>query len=345
MYEEQEVPGGSNQQLPSEAINDFIQRKMNHFPELEDAALAFVDEAKLVMGGRFAGMAKWLASQGVNVVIGRVDDEGGVMRRYDPTHKRIYLSDALPPHSRNFQLAAQIALLRNRELIDHLADDPSLGDGVSRDLARVVLANYFAGAVLMPYEAFLSSAESMRYDIELLGHRFGTGFEQVCHRLTSLRRRGREGVPFHMIRVDLAGNISKRFSASGIRFARFSGACPRWNVFSAFQTPGRIRVQISQMPGQDVFFCMARTVPKGTGGYHAPHTVQALGLGCQIEYARQLVYSDGVDLESLHGVVPVGVTCRLCDRRDCDQRVLPNLRTQLRVDENVRRSSFFANSQ
>ena len=345
MYDEQEVPGGNTQPLPSEAINDFIQRKMNHFPELEEAATAFVDEAKLVMGGRFAGMAKWLAAQGVNVVIGRVDDDRGVMRRYDPNHRRIYLSDALPPHSRNFQLAAQIGLLRNRELIDHLADDPNLGEGANRDLARVVLANYFAGAVLMPYEAFLSSAESMRYDIELLGHRFGTGFEQTCHRLTSLRRRGREGVPFHMIRVDLAGNISKRFSASGIRFARFSGACPRWNVFSAFQTPGRIRVQISQMPGQEVFFCMARTVPKGTGGYHAPHTVQALGLGCQVEYARQLIYSDGVDLESFQGVQKVGVTCRLCERRDCDQRVLPNLRTQLRIDENVRRSSFFADSQ
>jgi predicted transcriptional regulator/transcriptional regulator with XRE-family HTH domain len=342
MYDEQEVPGGSATVLPSEAINDFIQRRMNHFPEIEEAALSFVDEAKLEMGGRFAGMAKWLAAQGISVVVGRVGQEEGEMRRYDPVHKRVFLSDALAPHSRNFQLAAQLALIRNRDLLDHLSEDPNLGDEVARGLARVVLANYFAGAVLMPYEAFLSSAEAMRYDIELLGHRFGTGFEQVCHRLTSLRRRGREGIPFHMIRVDLAGNISKRFSASGIRFARFSGACPRWNVFSAFQTPGRIRVQISQMPGQEVFFCMARTVPKGSGGYHTPHTVQALGLGCQVQYARQMVYSDGVDLESLQGVQPVGVTCRLCERRDCDQRVLPNLRTQLRVDENVRRSSFFA---
>lgn len=344
MYDEQEVPGGSSTTLPSEAINDFIQRKMNHFPELEVAAFEFVQEAKLEMGGRFAAMAKWLRGQGIAVVVGDAASGGGVVRRYDPTDKRIYISDSLPPHSRMFQLASQIALIRNHELLDELSRDPNLGDEVARGLARVVLANYFAGATLMPYEEFLSAAQAMRYDIEMLGHRFGAGFEQICHRLTSLRRAGRPGVPFHMIRVDLAGNISKRFSGSGIRFARFAGACPRWNVFSAFQTPGRIRVQISQMPGEEVFFCMARTVPKGGGGYHAPHTIQALGLGCQIEYARELVYSDGVDLESLQGMQAVGVTCRLCERQDCAQRVLPNLRTQLRVDENVRRSSFFESS-
>jgi len=208
-------------------------------------------------------------------------------------------------------------------------------------LAKVVLANYFAGAALMPYAAFLEGAQHERYDVELLGHRFGTGFEQICHRLTTLRRPNAEGVPFHMIRVDLAGNISKRFSASGIRFARFSGACPRWNVFSAFQQPGRIRVQISVMGDGQVFFCMARTVPKGRAGYHAPHTVQAVGLGCGIEHARQLVYSDGVDLDHLEGAIQVGVTCRLCERQDCEQRVLPSLRTRMAVDENVRAISLF----
>ena len=341
VYDDQELAGAASPSLPSEEINDFIQRRMNHFPEIEDAAEAFVAETGMQVGGRHAAMVDWLRDQGVDVIVGRVGEHEGIVRRYDRSRKRVYISDALPPHSRNFQLAAQVALIRHGDLLDKLSKS-DFSDETSRTLGRVVLANYFAGAVLMPYEAFLEAAKQERYDIELLGHRFGTGFEQVCHRMTTLRRPGSEGVPFHMIRVDLAGNISKRFSASGIRFARFSGACPRWNVFSAFQTPGRVRVQISEMPGGEIFFCVARTVPKGRGGYHAPHTVQALGLGCKIQFAKEMVYSDGVDLEALEGVIRCGVTCRLCDREACEQRVLPSLKTKLIVDANVRTTSFFS---
>jgi predicted transcriptional regulator len=144
----------------------------------------------------------------------------------------------------------------------------------------------------MPYEPFLKAVREERYDIEVIGRRFRVGFEQVCHRLTTLRRRGAEGIPFHMIRIDVAGNISKRFSASGIRFARFSGACPRWNIFAAFATP--------------------------------------------------MVYSDGIDLGNLSSATPVGVSCRTCERVDCDQRAFPSLRHRLRVDENVRTNSLYS---
>jgi predicted transcriptional regulator len=212
----------------------------------------------------------------------------------------------------------------------------------SRTVARVALANYFGGAVLMPYERFLQAAKSLRYDIELLGHRFRTSFEQVCHRLTTLQRPGSEGVPFHMIRIDVAGNISKRFSASGIRFARFSGACPRWNVFSALSTPGLIRVQLSRMPDGKSYFCLACSVRKDSGGYLAPHAVQAIGIGCPASMARELVYADGIDLENLEAAVPVGVTCRLCERMDCTQRAFPPLQHPLRVKEGVRGVSFYA---
>jgi predicted transcriptional regulator len=194
----------------------------------------------------------------------------------------------------------------------------------------------------MPYEPLLEAARAERYDIELLAHRFGTSFEQVCHRLTSLRRPGREGVPMHLIRIDMAGNISKRFSASGIRIARFSGACPRWNIHSAFLTPGMIRVQLSRMPDGHVYFCIARTIRSDRGGYNVPHTVQAIGMGCEVERARELVYSDGVDLDHADGVVPVGVTCRLCEHLDCPQRAFPPLLHPLRVNENVRGVSFYA---
>jgi predicted transcriptional regulator len=249
----------------------------------------------------------------------------------------------LPTRSRTFQLAHQVALLTQRARFDRIIDgDVHMTSDESRALARVALANYFAGAVLMPYATFLQAAKDERYDIDVIGRRFRVGFEQVCHRFTTLRRPGAEGVPFHMIRIDVAGNISKRFSASGIRFARFSGACPRWNVFAAFMTPGMIRIQMSRMPDGMSFFCIARTIHKDSGGYHAQQPVQAIGLGCQVQYAREMVYSDGVDIDNADMTTPVGVTCRMCERTDCEQRAFPSLRHPLQVDENVRGVSLYA---
>jgi predicted transcriptional regulator/transcriptional regulator with XRE-family HTH domain len=330
--------------LPSEEVNDFIQRHMNYFGQLEELAEQLWTDAKLKRGARFAGMAEWLERQGIGVQLSSGDQR--IVRRYDRDLRRISLSEGLPPSSRNFQLAAQIALICHHEALERLTDDdPGLSSPSSRTLARVVLANYFAGAVLMPYENFLRSAVSQRYDVELLSNRFGTSFEQACHRLTTLRRPEHEGVPFHMLRVDIAGNISKRFSASGIRFARFSGACPRWNVFRAFQTPGMIRVQTSVMPDGETFFCIARTVAHGRGGYGAPRATLAVGLGCPLEYAGELVYADGVDLEDEEGMLSVGVTCRLCERRDCEQRVLPSLRQPVQLREDIRGVSMYSDPE
>jgi predicted transcriptional regulator len=195
----------------------------------------------------------------------------------------------------------------------------------------------------MPYGPFLQACRECRYDLEVVGRRFGVGFEQAAHRVTTLRRPRAEGVPFHMIRIDVAGNISKRFSASGIPIARFSGACPRWNIFAAFSTPNMIRIQLSRMPDGSAFFCIARTVQADSHGFHSQPRIHAVGLGCPASYARELVYSDGLDLDSPDSAVPVGVTCRLCERTDCDQRAFPSLRHSLKIDENVRGVSLYAN--
>ena len=235
-----------------------------------------------------------------------------------------------------------LGLVTQSEVLDRIAQDQVLTSNESRALCRVAMANYFAGAVIMPYAPFREAARTERYDIELLGHRFRTSLEQVCHRLTTLRRPGAEGIPFHMIRTDLAGNISKRFSASGIRFARYSGGCPRWNVFAAFMTPGRFRVQLSRMPDGTTYFCLARTISKESAGYHARQSTQAIGMGCEVKYARELVYADGVDLDNLDAAVPIGITCRLCERMDCGERAFPPLTHPLRVNENVRGISFYA---
>jgi predicted transcriptional regulator/DNA-binding XRE family transcriptional regulator len=329
--------------LPSEEVSDFIQHHMNYSAELEDGAERLRQEAHLDREDLWQGLVRFLSdTHGVEVRVEKVGLMKGALRRFDPGRRLLLLSEVLRRGSRNFQLAHQVGLLTQSEVLDKLSRDPILTTDVSRALCRAALANYFAAAVLMPYEPFLKACREERYDLELLGHRFRTSFEQICHRVTTLRRPEAEGVPFHLLRIDVAGNISKRFSASGIRIARFSGACPRWNVHSAFLTPGMIRVQLSQMPDGTTYFCIARTVLKDSGGYHAPHTIQAIGLGCEMRYARDLVYADGVDLGNLTAVVPVGITCRLCERMDCEQRVFPPLDAALKVDENVRGVSFYA---
>jgi len=334
---------GLDSRLPTEEVSDFLQRNMNHFPDLEHAAETLCREEKLDVNNLYADLTGHLQrALGVRVQVERAASMRSAFRRYDPERRILHLSEALGRGSRNFALAYQVGLLGHREILDRYAGDPLLTSPESKALARVVLANYFGGAVLMPYGPFLEAARSERYDLEILGYRFRASFEQVCHRVTALRRPGAEGVPFHFVRVDIAGNISKRFSASGFRFARFSGACPRWNVFAAFQTPGMIRAQLSQMPDGSTYFWIARTVQKEGGGYHAPRSLLAIGLGCEKSHARKLVYADGVDLESPEAVVPVGLTCRLCERSDCEQRAFPPITHRLEVNENLRGVSFFA---
>jgi predicted transcriptional regulator/transcriptional regulator with XRE-family HTH domain len=329
--------------FPTEEVSDLLQQHLNYFPELEEGAEELTRSAQLEGDSLFTGLAAYLQRKtGVEVRIEHAGRMRSALRRYDANKHVLYLSEVLRRGSRHFQLAHQVGLLTQRDVLDRIANDPVLTTAESRALCRVALANYFASAVLMPYDAFLRAARSERYDIELLGHRFRSSFEQTCHRLTTLRRPGAEGVPYHMLRIDIAGNISKRFSASGLRFPRLSGACPRWNVFEALQTPGMIRTQVSQFPDGQVYFEIARTVRKQSGGYHGPHAQFAIALGCDISYARDIVYADGLDLDSREAVIPVGPTCRLCDRMDCEQRANPPIQHALTVNEDVRGVSFYA---
>jgi predicted transcriptional regulator len=343
LEDQQDLGGVDRARLSSEQVSDFIQRHGNYFPALESAAERLLIEVDLDGDDLFGRLARHLReAHGVRVRVLTVGEMRGAMRRFDPERRELHLSELLRRGSRNFQLAAQIGLLGCAEILDQLTLDPKLTNDESRSLGRVALASYFAGAVLMPYAPFLRAAESERYDIELLGHRFRVGWEQTCHRLTTLRRPGAEGVPFYMLRVDLAGNISKRFSAAGIQFPRFSGLCSLWNVHAAFLQPGRVRVQFSRLPDGHTVLAIARTVQRHSGGYQAPEAPYAVGVGCDAAHARRLVYADGIDLENAAAAVPIGITCRLCERADCTARAFPSIGGALRIDANVRGVSFFA---
>ena len=329
--------------LASEQVSDFIEQHLNYFPALEAEAERVRQDGRIDDADLYGQLSRYLArTHGVTVRIRTVEDMGGAVRRYDPERNELHLSEILRRGSRNFQLAVQTGLLDCAVTLDQLVRDPQLSSDSARSLGRVALASYFAGAVLMPYAKFLASAERERYDIELLGHRFRVGWEQTCHRLTTLRRPGGEGVPFYLLRVDMAGNISKRFSAAGIRFPRFSGLCTLWNVHAAFAQPGRVRVQLSRLPDGQTLVAIARSVRRDVGSYHSPEVLYSVGIGCAAADAPRLVYADAINLETLAAAVPIGITCRLCERSDCTARAFPSIRAPLTIDENTRGVSFFA---
>ena len=337
--------------LPSEEVTDFIQGRGNHFPELERVAEVLWQDNDIALHTLQHDLIRVLNQRfAVQVEIVPAERMPRHLRSYSPLTRRLELSEMLPLPSRTFQLAHQIAFLGHRQLLEKLSAGGKLTSPASDALARSALANYFAGAVMMPYGRFIEAARTSRYDLEVLQSRFGVSFEQACHRLTTLRRPGEEAIPFHLIRVDIAGNISKRFSASGIQMARFGAACPRWNVYDAFATPGMLRVQVSRMPDGQTFFCVARTIATARHGTHRgglPQRVdrQAIGLGCAIGHARDIVYADGLHLEDAQIVTPIGVSCRICPRTDCHDRASPSLAQKLDIDENSRSHSPYTASQ
>lgn len=335
---------GRENRLPAEEVSDFVQACNNYFPTLEAAAERVHHDLDMDGGDAFRGMSTFLNNAfGVRVALTPARPGATTVRRFDPTAQTLEIAALLPSTSRNFQLAHQIGLLAADRDIEAIISGSTLA-GDARILARVALANYFAAALLMPYDAFLEQAKAVRYDVDILGHAFAASFEQVCHRLTTLQRPGAAGVPFHMLRTDIAGNISKRFSLSGIHITRHGPACPRWNVYTAFLQPGTIHTQLSRVPDGTTFFCIARTIRKTGGGYNAPESVLSIGLGCEVGYADQLIYADGMDLHAADRAVPIGISCRTCERMDCQQRASQPVAHRVGLDENVRGLSAYVSA-
>ncbi|ASG22059.1 helix-turn-helix domain-containing protein [Nitrospirillum viridazoti] len=329
-------PQAGAQQFAQDEVGEFFQDQNNHFPELELAAETLWFDGDLDSADLYGSLARFVQkAHGLTVKLMPVEVMGETVRRYDRHSRRVLISEMLPPAGRTFQLAVQVALMRHRDLLSATVEKATMASEDSRQLARIVLAGYFAAAVMMPYGRFLEAAKSARYDIEVLMHRFVASFEQVCHRLTTLQRPGAKGVPFFLVRVDPAGNISKRFSAvPGFHMARFGGGCPRWTVHQAFRNPGQILTQLMRMPDGTSYFAIARTLSKAGGWKSVPRQF-ALSLGCEATQAHQLIYADGIDLAGAQAT-PVGTNCRLCPRLDCTQRAFPPLNHRLVVDENIR---------
>lgn len=310
---------------PWEEVRDFFHYCDNYIDAVDKSAEGFVGRA----GGDVRALAGWLQNRhGVDVRF-----EGAALRRYDPATKALTLAPG-PAHV--FHLAHQIALLEQNDLIEATLDLANFRTPEARDICKIGLANYFAGAVLLPYTAFAEAAQATRHDIEMLADQFSASLEQVSHRLSTLQRPGAKGVPFFFVRVDQAGTITKRHSATRLQFARYGGACPLWNVHQAFETPGRIIRQLAETPDGVRYLCLARDVAKPGGAFRAPTRRYAIGLGCEVRHAGQMVYADDLDVANDAAYQPIGVSCRICERADCHQRSVPPLEKALKVDHDRR---------
>ncbi|WP_336081417.1 short-chain fatty acyl-CoA regulator family protein [Nocardia sp. SSK8] len=329
--------GAPGTPMPYEDVRDFFYDHRNHIATLDHAAEQLFEESGLSIGSLDRQLARIAEERaGVTVLVrGDGADPTIPKRHYEPDTRTLTLARRLRPGQRAFQIASTLGLLLYGREIDNVLAESRALTGESRTLARVGLANYFAGALILPYGRFLRSAEELRYDVDLLALRFEVGFETVCHRLSTLQRQGQRGVPFFLVRTDRAGNISKRQSATAFHFSRVGGSCPLWVTHEAFAHPGRILTQIAEMPDGRRYLWIARTTPPAPQGFGGASKNFVIALGCDIEYADRLVYSQGIQLDDPQVAVPIGAGCKVCERPSCPQRAFPQIGRALAVAEHT----------
>ena len=322
--------------MPYEEVRDFLHYRSNYFDRLDEAAEELAEQTFGSVAARPDTIANYLLGKHkIRIESRSVEPSSRFMRQLDRKAKVLWLREGVDPSSATFMMAQQIGLLEQAEEIESVVASAAFRTEDAAAITRLALANYFAGAVLMPYERFLEAARRTRYDAERLCFHFGTSFEQVGHRFSTLQKPNARGVPFYFVRFDRAGNIIKRHSSTRFQFARFGGTCPLWNVHEAFEAAGRTLVQLAEMPDGVRYICVARAVTKTGGSHLAPARHYALGIGCELTHASEVVYADQFDLKTAP-VSLVGISCRMCERHECPQRAVPPIDRALTVDPDRR---------
>lgn len=321
---------------PYDEVRDYYHYQDNYFDGLDRAgeALAAKCAGDAPLSERLS--AHLSRVHDIKTVIGGAADYPDALRFYDPDTRSLHLNPGSAASTHAFQIAHHIALTEQAAAIDRLAGDAGFTSAGAVDICKIGLANYFAGSVLLPYGEFFDRAKLLRHDLDLMADHFDAGLEQVCHRLSTLQRPGQKGIPFFFARVDQAGNITKRHSATKLQFARYGSACPLWNVHRAFEVPGRIIRQLAETPDGEKYLCVATAINIRSGGFRDPVRRYALALGCETKYMDSLVYGDDLNAQSEDAYEPIGISCRICERKKCHQRSIPPLRQTLTVDPNRR---------
>lgn len=321
---------------PESNVHNLFREHQNHFPTLETASENFWAGQMVPADEVYTALKSRLRDKlGLQVRVVASDEMPNTLREYDETLKEVRLSEAMDHPNRVFQLVHVAALIEQHDLLEAILARSGLEDTRSRSRYRVELANYFAAAVLMPYQPFLREAQSSKYDFDHLAARFGVSFEQACHRTTTLQRPGAKGVPLFFLRIDKAGNVTKRFNATDFHLAEYGGACPRLEVHTSFRTPGRIVPQFVELPDASQFFVFSRTVDRPTFTRHSQDVRLAIAMGCSLEHVGDIGYADDLSVAAAR-MTKIGINCRVCPRMDCDQRAHQTVILASPVDETRR---------
>jgi len=322
---------------PYEEVRDFFHDADNYFDGLDREAEALALSLERPDAPTAETLADYLTSKhGVTIARKRSASDAPFLRAYDAENRRLLLGTNLSEATEAFQLAFQIAVLEHRETIDAIARQGGLQSPEAERICAIGLANYFAGALILPYERFADAAEVLRNDIDALASQFGASLEQVAHRLSTLQRLSRKGVPFFFAKLDQAGNITKRHSTTKLQFTRFGAMCPLWNAHRAFETPGRIIRQLAETPDGTRYISIALEPLSRPAHYRQPVRRFALALGCEIKHADKFIYADDLDVDNPAAYEPIGISCRVCERTECMQRAAPPSHARLAIDMNRR---------
>src|SRR3546814_19518112 len=106
----------------------------------------------------------------------------------------------------------------------------------------------------------------------------------------------------------MAGNITKRHSATRLEFARFGGACPLWIVYEAVAILDRIVVQLAQTPDGARYVSMAKGLVKPSGSYARAPRRYAVAIGCEVANAKTFVEAYHLHLTHDTAATPTGHT-------------------------------------
>lgn len=320
--------------MPHEEVRDFIYARQNYFDALDRRAEAIAAQLGWQPYDSRAmedSIARRLQMDH-DVTITSSKEESGTLHHFDPETRLLTIHARLNPGQRAFRMATELGYLEANDLIEGIVDDGIWSTPEARTLAIRGVASYFAAAVMLPYKIFHSEAEKSGYDIEYLGQLFGVGYETTAHRLSTLQRPNLRGIPFTFVRVDRAGNMSKRQSATGFHFTHYGGTCPLWNVFETFTNPGQVLRQFAQMPDGRNYLWISRTVRHHEARFGEVDKMFAIGLGCEARHADRTVYSRGFNLQDLSTATPIGSGCRVCTRENCAQRAFPSVHGRINID-------------
>ncbi|WIJ23697.1 helix-turn-helix domain-containing protein [Devosia sp. RR2S18] len=310
---------------PAREIDDLLLDANNYFELLETAADNLRSElAEYGPFGPAAMVTALDAGFGVQTLVGArprefPPDYPG-QYRYDPASRTVWFAGTTTLATRQFQLARLYGELAGSDAIATSLSAAVLSTPLARRLATRAMGSYLAGAIVFPYARFLADADAHAYDIDQLRQLYSASFEQVAHRLVTLRKPGQEGVPFGFLRSDPAGRLTKHFPLPGLLLPKSGHACPLWAVYMAFRQPDVLQRQVVRFSDGSRYLFLARTVQRRTASFREAAVPVSIMLACDALHADRTIYGAGLDLTNSAADVPVGPSCRLCTRHDCPDR-------------------------